>query len=175
MKLTILRNIQLFIFIILVSIYHFYIHNNLEKTFSQTYFDYDNVKRPLLKCRSSENRSRLKCIGMPSGHAETSSVFSFLLYFYKIIPLWVCLLIIFIISLQRIVTHMHTIDQVVVGATLGFIYALLYNKFSFTLGFIIVFTIGLLLTMLSIYKIDRQVYGHIPSWVDDSMYESIKR
>jgi flagellar biosynthesis protein FliR len=70
---------------------------------------------------------------------------------------------------------MHTIDQVVVGATLGFIYALLYNKFSFTLGFIIVFTIGLLLTMLSIYKIDRQVYGHIPSWVDDSMYESIKR
>lgn len=173
MKLTSLRNIQLFTFIILLSMYHFYIHNSLEKIFSQSYFEYDAVKRPLLKCQSSEKSSLLGCIGMPSGHAETSSVFSFLLYFYKIIPLWVCLLIIFIISLQRVVTHRHTVDQIVIGALLGYIYALLYKNFSY--GLIIVFIIGLLLAVLSIYKIDRQISGPIPSWVDESMYESIKK
>jgi hypoxanthine phosphoribosyltransferase len=173
MKLTSLKNIQLFIFIILISMYHFYIHNNLEKIFSQSYFEYDTIKRPLSKCRSSDNSSLLGCIGMPSGHAETSSVFSFLLYFYKIIPLWVCLLIICIVSTQRIISYKHTLTQVIVGATLGFIYAVIYKKF--TLGFIIVLTIGLLLTFLSVYQIDRQVYGPIPSWVDKSMYESIKK
>jgi hypoxanthine phosphoribosyltransferase len=173
MKSTSLQNIQLFIFIILVSIYHFTIHNSLEKIFSQTYFDYNTVKRPLSNCQNTVNCSRLKCIGMPSGHAETVSVFSFLLYFYKIIPLWTCLLIISIICLQRVITHMHTISQVAMGATLGFIYAFIYKKFSY--GFIIVFTIGLLLTVLSIYKIDTQVNGPIPSWVDKSMYESIKK
>lgn len=173
MKLTNLQNIQLFAIIILLASYHFFIHNGLEKIFSQVYFDYDAVKRPLTKCQSGDNSSRLKCIGMPSGHAETAAVFSFLLYFYKIIPLWICLLIIFIISMQRITSNMHTISQVILGATLGFIYAFIYKRVW--CGFIIVFAIGLLLSILSVYKIDRQVYGPIPSWVDKSMYESIKK
>jgi hypothetical protein len=156
MKLTNLQNIQLFAVITLLASYHFLIHNSLEKRFSQTYFDYDDVKRPRLKCQGRENSSRLKCIGMPSGHAETASVFSFLLYFYKIIPLWVCLLIIFMISMQRVITNMHTISQVMVGAILGYIYAVIYKKFAF--GFIIVFTIGLLLSILSIYQIHRYQY-----------------
>lgn len=153
MKLTNLQNIQLFAFIILLSSYHFYIHNSLEKRFSQTYFDYDDVKRPRLKCQGRENSSRLKCIGMPSGHAETAAVFSFLLYFYKIIPLWLCLFIVFMISMQRVITHMHTISQVIMGAILGYIYAALYKRVWY--GFIIVFAIGLLLSVLSIYKIHR--------------------
>jgi hypoxanthine phosphoribosyltransferase len=170
MKLT---TLQILIFILIIAIYHFYMHNGLEKTFSQAYFDYDMIKRPIFGCNNRENCSRLGCIGMPSGHAETSSVFAFLLYFYKIIPLWVCLLVIYIISLQRITSHMHTISQVIVGATLGYIYAAIYKSFSY--GFGIILAIGLLLTLLSIYKIDKQVYGPIPSWVDKSMYDSIKK
>jgi hypoxanthine phosphoribosyltransferase len=173
MKLTNLQNIQLLAVIILLASYHFYIHNNLEKTFSQTYFDYDAVKRPRSKCQGRENKTKLTCIGMPSGHAETSAVFLFLLYFYKFIPLWVCLLTITIICLQRVITHMHTISQVIAGATIGYIYAVIYKNFSY--GFIIVFLIGLLLAILSVYQLDRQVYGPIPSWVDKSMYESIKK
>jgi len=173
MKLISLRNIYLFIFIILLSMYHFHIHNSLEKIFSQSYFEYDTVKRPLLKCQSSEKSSLLGCIGMPSGHAETSAVFSFLLYFYKIIPLWVCLLIICIICAQRVITNKHTISQVIIGAILGFIYAVLYKRVWY--GFIIIVMIGLLLSILSMYKIDREINGPIPSWVDKSMYESIKK
>ncbi len=155
MKLLNLQNTQLFTVIILLGMYHFYIHSRLEKSFSQRYFDYDLVKRPLLKCKGPENSSYLKCIGMPSGHAETASVVSCLLYFNKIIPLWLCLLIISTVSIQRVITDMHSLSQVIVGATLGYIYAFIYKKFTF--GFIIVFTIGLLLSILSVYEIDRKV------------------
>ena len=170
-----LNTIQVLIFIILITTYHYYIHNGLEKIFSQIYLDYDSVKRPLFRCKNRDNNSRLGCIGMPSGHAETSSVFSFLLYFNKIIPLWGCLLIISLISIQRITSHMHTLSQVVLGSILGLLYDSIYKKYSFGYGFIIVLTIGLLLTSLSIYKIDSQVHGPIPNWVDKSMYENIKK
>lgn len=144
-------NFKNIIFIILFTSYHFYIHNGLEKFFSQTNFDYDSVKRPLSSCSDQNNSQRLRCIGMPSGHAETAAVFSFLLYFNKFIPLWVCLLFIYIISIQRITSHMHTLNQVVVGAILGFLYALIYKKFNLSLfSFLIVFSIGLILVLLSI-------------------------
>ena len=143
-----LTDIQILIFIIMVSAYHFYIHNTIEKTFSRAYFDYDTVKRPLFSCDNRENSSRLKCIGMPSGHAETSSVFAFLLYFYKIIPLWLCLLFILVISLQRITSHMHTLGQVIIGAILGYIYANIYDKIPY--GFVIIIAFGILLASLSV-------------------------
>ena len=43
-------NIILLSIIILFSLYHYFIHNGLEKKFIQTYFDYNLVKRPLLNC-----------------------------------------------------------------------------------------------------------------------------
>jgi len=159
--------------IVIFSIYHYFIHNGLEKTFSQTYFNYNLINRPLANCN---NNSSLGCIGMPSGHAESSAVLFFLLYFYKYIPLWVCLLSVSIICIQRITSKMHTISQVIVGSTLGFLYALIYKKFNLSfLGFLVIFSIGFILALLSIFKIDKQVCGQIPSWVDKSMYESIKK
>ena len=86
---------------------------------------------------------------MPSGHAEVVAVFAFLLYFNKIIPLWACLFIIFIISIQRITSNMHTFSQVAIGFTLGLLYAYIYNEFSFGYGLIIVLIIGLLLSILT--------------------------
>ena len=139
---------QILMFIIMVSVYHFYIHNAIEKTFTRAYFDYDTIKRPLFSCNNRDNSSRLKCIGMPSGHAETASVFAFLLYFYKIIPLWSCLLFILVISLQRITSNMHTIGQVIIGTILGFIYANIYDKLPY--GFVIILFFGILLAILSI-------------------------
>ena len=169
-------NILFFSIIILFSLYHYFIHNGLEKTFSQTYFDYNLVKRPLSNCNNNTNTLRLSCIGMPSGHAEVSSIFFFLLYFYKFIPLWFCLLFVIIICIQRITSKMHTLGQVILGSTLGFLYASIYKKFNFSLfGFLIVFSIGFILALLSVFKIDQHVYGPIPSWVNKSMYESIKK
>jgi hypoxanthine phosphoribosyltransferase len=166
-------NIKILLFITLLAVYHSYIHKGLEKTFVQTYFGYNNIKRPLFTCNNKDSSLNLECIGTPSGHAETISVFCFLLYFYKIIPFWVCILFILLVCVERIASHMHTPIQVIVGTVLGLLYALIYKNFYF--GFLIVFFIGLMLVLLSIYKIDSQVYGPIPNWVDKKMYDSIKK
>jgi hypoxanthine phosphoribosyltransferase len=175
MKLN-FKFLQIITIIVLLFGYHFYIHNGLEKTFSQTYFNYSDVRRPLKMCDKEINCTRLFCTGMPSGHAEGFSVLSFLLYFYKLIPLWLCLTIIVITCLQRIITKKHTLNQVIVGTLLGFIYARIYKHFNLSIyAFLLIFTIGFILTLLSVYKIDKEVYGPIPEWVDKDMMSSIKK
>lgn len=170
------NKIFILIIILLLSAYHYLLNNNLEKLFSQTYFDYNNIRRPLKICDKDINCSNLDCTGMPSGHAEGASVLSCLLYFYKFIPLWLCLTIIAVISLQRIIANKHTLNQVIVGSILGLIYATIYKKFNLSIyGFLFVFSIGFILTLLSVYKIDQQVHGPIPSWVDNNMLSSIKK
>jgi membrane-associated phospholipid phosphatase len=174
MKFTGLQNINttIIFFITLLTLYHYYIHNVLEKMFSQTYFDYYKVRRPLFRFNNKDNSLRLSCIGMPSGHAETISVFCFLLYFYKIIPLLVCILFIFVICIQRITSNMHTPIQVITGTILGLLYALIYKNFSY--GFLIVFFIGLILFLLSVYKNDDELNKLIPDWIDRKMHNNIE-
>jgi hypoxanthine phosphoribosyltransferase len=168
--------INIIFIIILISIYHYFINNGLEKIFTQTFFNYFYVKRPLPLCNKELNFNRLFCIGMPSGHSETFSVFSFLLYFYKFIPFWLCLIIILLISIQRVFSKMHTIYQVIIGCFLGFIYSIIYKKFNLSIiGFLIVFLIGFTFALLSMLKIDALVNGYIPYWVDKNMIENIKK
>lgn len=179
MKISIKKtNILIICIIVIFSIYHFFIHNGVEKIFFQSYFNYDDVKRPLLKCNNKMNRPSLYCIGMPSGHAETTSVFFFLLYFYKLLPLWITLILITLFCLQRLITNMHTISQVIVGSMLGLMYALIYKSLNLSfVSFLIVFTIGFILILFTIVKIDKKVYGPIPDWVDKSkqQLESIRK
>jgi membrane-associated phospholipid phosphatase len=150
------NKIFILIIILLLTVYHFVLHNNIEKIFSQTYFDYNDIRRPLNICDKKSNKSKLSCIGMPSGHAEGFSVLFFLLYFYNFIPLWLCLIIIVAISLQRITTNMHTLNQVIVGSLLGLIYATIYKYFKLSIyGFLIVLSIGFILALLSMIKLNK--------------------
>lgn len=64
--------------------------------------------------------------GMPSGHAETAAVLSYLLYKKGFINGWVCAAIITLVGLQRIVYSKHTLLQVVIGTCLGLLYGQLY-------------------------------------------------
>ena len=142
-------NIQILIIIVLLSIYHYYIHNNIEKRFSQLYLTDDITIRPSLNCGLNKNVKRFNCAGMPSGHTEFITILFTLLYFNKIITLWVAVLFIIIVSLQRIVSHRHTTIQVLIGIIFGYFYASLYNYFNLSIiGFIIVLFIGLLLHIL---------------------------
>ena len=176
MKLNNKTSLYFICAVFLILMYHYHVHNGLEKLFSQTYFNYHDVKRPSSICNKSFNYSRLSCVGMPSGHAETSSVLCFILYFYKIIPLWLCLVVIFVVSLQRITSNVHTVSQVLIGALLGLLYATIYKKFNLSIySFIVVFFIGFLITLINIYKIDRNINGPIPSWVDKKMLPLIKK
>lgn len=65
--------------------------------------------------------------GMPSGHAETFTVLSYLLYKKGIINGWVCASIITLVGIQRIVYNRHTLLQVIIGTCLGLLYGHLYS------------------------------------------------
>ena len=153
--------------VILICLYHISIQNGLEKIFSETYFNYEEVNRPLPICSTCLNGQPLRCIGMPSGHAETITIFSSLLYLYDFIPLWLCLILIIGFSGQRITSNMHTLPQVLAGISFGYVYALIYQYFNFSAySFLIVLSIGLILALLCIYKLDKEIHGPIPNWVD---------
>ena len=151
MKLN--KNYNIISLIIIVSLYHYCIQNKLEKKCSKYYFNYEEVKRPLPKCSSYLSDKPLKCIGMPSGHAETITILSSLLYLYDFIPLWICLILILIFSGQRITSDMHTLSQVLAGIFLGYSYAKLYHYFNFSVySVFIVFSISTILSLLCVYK-----------------------
>jgi hypoxanthine phosphoribosyltransferase len=167
------KDIIIWILVFIIFLYHFCILNGLEKNFNQMYFSYDDVKRPLDKCKNDENKS-LACIGMPSGHAEIITIMSLLLYHYKYINQWICVVFIIIGSLQRIVTNMHTFPQIIMGIILGTFYSMIYIYFDLSIwAFLIVLGIGFILLNLIFYKIDKEVKGQIPDWVDKNMYADI--
>jgi membrane-associated phospholipid phosphatase len=138
------------IFLLIVVLYHYYIQNTIEKQFCLEYFDYNNVKRPL----SGNIMTSYGDLGMPSGHAESATIMFLLLYFYGYISLPVSIILIFIISLQRVLTQSHTIAQVIAGTILGVIYSYIYKSYNLSiLSFLIVLLISILLTALLYYKV----------------------
>ena len=65
--------------------------------------------------------------GMPSGHAESLTVLSYLLYKKGLINGWVSASIITLVGIQRIVYNRHTLLQVIAGTLLGLLYGHLYS------------------------------------------------
>ena len=161
--------------ILVIFLYHFYIQNGLEKIFCETFFKYNDVKRPLNTC-NNQFSSGVNCIGMPSGHAECSTILFGLLYFNKFISFYIFAVLVFFISIQRIISNMHTVSQVITGIALGLFYLQIYFYFTISLSsFVIILFIGLLLSMLTIYKIDYIVHKPIPQWVSTDMIPSIRK
>lgn len=116
---------------------------NLNEKRCKRFFNTNLIKRPLNKCLYNNT---INCIGMPSGHSETITIFGYILYFYKIIPLWICLFIIFIISFQRVISNKHTVIQVILGIIIGYLYANIYIQMNFSIySFFIVLYIGFIL------------------------------
>ena len=140
-------------FLLIVVQYHRWIQDDVENLFSLQYFGYNNVKRPL-----SGNIMFSTCdLGMPSGHAEAGTIMFLLLYFYEYISLPVSIILIFIVSLQRVVKERHTIAQVIAGTMCGIIYSYIYKSYNLSIfSFLIVLSITLLLTALIYYKINNK-------------------
>jgi hypoxanthine phosphoribosyltransferase len=69
---------------------------------------------------------------------------------------------------------MHTFRQVGFGILLGALYVAIYSILHLSLSsFLIVGGIGLLLAILTVYKLDQKINGPIPPWVDAAMIPSI--
>jgi hypoxanthine phosphoribosyltransferase len=170
------KNLNIIIIVILICLYHYLFQNGIEKLFLDTYLNYFVIKRPLERCIDNTNGHNLNCIGMPSGHAETITIFSLLLYFYKIIPLWLCILLIICVSMQRVIFKFHTTFQVIIGIFMGILYTCLYKYFNLSfISFLIVFLFGFILALFIIYNINKKVYEPIPNWVSKEMYNSINK
>lgn len=160
-------------YLIFIIIYHIIIHNNLEKMFLSAFFNYDDIKRPLNKCNNNFLEP-LSCYGMPSGHAELITILASLLYKNNIISLEIAILLIIIISSQRVISNMHTVKQVCAGIILGLIYGKIYNSSKYSYIIIIVF--GLLMANFTIMKLDSKMKtDKIPDWVSKEMYLSIEK
>jgi hypoxanthine phosphoribosyltransferase len=170
-----INNYFFLVCICIICVYHFCIQNGLEKIFFQTYFNFNDIKRPSESCNNLHYEA-LNCVGMPSGHAETATIIFVLLYLYKYIPLSISLLFIVLFSIQRIISNRHTILQVILGIFFGFIYSQIYylNNLSW-ISFISVFLIGFILNYICIYKLDKIVNQPIPKWVDPIMFPNIEK
>ena len=141
------------IFLLIVVLYHYNIHNNIEKRFFLEYFGYNNIKRPL----SGNIMFSSRDLGMPSGHAESATIMFLLLYFFGYISLPVSIILIFLVSLQRVLAQRHSIAQVTVGTILGLIYSYIYKSYNFSIfSFLIVISITFLLTALIYYKVNNK-------------------
>ena len=176
MKLNnMLHTFTIFITIVIICLYHYYIQSRLEKIFSQTYFTYDDIKRPSKKCNANGSQN-LSCIGVPSSHVESITILAFLLYKYNFIPLWVSIVSIVGVSLQKIINNKHTVFQVCIGSIIGFIYAHIYLFCNLSIyAVVFVVGLGLFLVVLSLCKIDSFVHSPIPAWVDTSMIPIIRK
>jgi len=163
-----IKNKYYLIFVIaIVCLYHYQIQNSLEKMFSYSYFNYDDIKRPSVACANDLKekiiniitKTHRNCVGMPSGHAETITILSSLLHFYEFIPLWLCILLIFCVSIQRIISNMHTFIQVITGIIIGYIYFNIYTFYNLSVySILIVLCIGFIIALLIIYKLDLQLH-----------------
>jgi len=167
------KNIIILIIILLV---HFILINGMEKTIFYLYIPNNElVLRPNNDCKSNLI-NKISCIGLPSGHAEFITILSFILYNYKIISLPIALLLIIIISVQRIIAVRHTLKQVLIGILFGCIYGWIYKQTDLSIKsilFILILTI--VLCVIILFKLNKNINEQIPSWVDSSMYKSIDK
>ena len=175
MKLVDKKNAYIFFIIAIIILYDHIILNGLEKMCFNAFFDYKLIKRPSLRCEKIENET-LKCVGMPSGHAQSITIFALLLYYYGYISFNTSALLIIFVSLQRVFSTAHTILQVITGIIFGLLYTYIYisNHLSYKcLFYILGITFVLIFTIT--YKIEIELYKPIPKWVDNSMISSIEK
>jgi len=136
--------------IILIGLYHYIVLNPLEKNIFK--HEFYNDKRPKIECKNDDS---YKCYGMPSGHTETATVVSLLLWYKKYISIYFVFIIIFLTMLQRLLSKMHSLKQVFAGLIIGSIYSAIYIKLDNTL-YIILF----MLFLIFIYNLILKNINH---------------
>jgi adenine/guanine phosphoribosyltransferase-like PRPP-binding protein len=166
-----------FICIIFILFAHLGLLNKLEKSFINILFD-DNslINRPLNKCKNS-NDFNIYCLGMPSGHTEVATIISLLLIHYDLLDLPVGILTIIVVGLQRLVSNMHNIQQVLFGLIFGLAYTYFYIKTNCSIKSILIISglILFLILILTLYVDNIIQNDKIPDWVDKKLYPIIEK
>ena len=164
-------------YIVFIIYAHATFLNKSEKVVMNILFGNNRIiNRPLEKCQNPDDFT-ISCIGMPSGHTEVATIVSLLLNHYDLLPLPMAIVTIFVVGLQRIVSKMHSLEQVFAGLLLGLLYTYIYiiNDVSLKSILILIGLILFILLILTLY-VDNIIQNEkIPDWVDKKMYDMIER
>lgn len=154
-----------------VASLHFTVTNRFEKLLVQEIFGPQEwTLRPRGECASSARPNTVECQGMPSGHCETAALLATLgcvsgLFPFPF-PVYAGLLIVVVVALQRVLSSMHTVPQVLVGSLLGLLYGLLYHKTSLLVSLCV--PIVLVVTTVALIT-RRHERSAVPDWVPSEM------
>ena len=131
-----------YVVIVILLVFHYFITNVLEKIFVDQYIT--TSKRP-----DSINENHTCSLGMPSGHVETTTILCAFLVHNNIISIKTSLVIIFIMTLQRIMSKRHTVSQTIFGFLTGLIYSYIYTQTDFSwISLLILLIVNLILLVL---------------------------
>jgi hypoxanthine phosphoribosyltransferase len=160
-----MKSNNIFLLLVLfIGIYHYIICNPLEKNiFRYTFY---NDRRPKIECKNDDS---FRCYGMPSGHTETATVVSLLLLSKKYISIYFAITIIFLTMLQRLLSKMHSLQQVFAGLIIGTIYSAIYIKLNnplYILLFIFLLTLFYIIALIKI--IDNKIIEY-PEWINKDL------
>jgi len=166
-----------FICIVFILFAHLGLLNKFEKSFMNILF-HDNllINRPLNQCKNS-NDFNIFCLGMPSGHTEVITIISLLLTHYELLDLPIGILSIIVVGLQRLVSNMHNIQQVLVGLLFGFAYTHFYIKTDSSIKSMLIISGAILFLILILtLHVDNIIQNDkIPDWVDKKLYPIIEK
>ena len=162
--------------IVWVTLIHMALVNPMEKLFTQAMFD-ASFRRPKKECSSCNT---LSCLGMPSGHTETTSVCTSMLFFSGILSMPWAVAIVVAMAIQRVATKMHTINQVIMGGLLGFVYASVYATLLAQhthAGVVVLVSLmfPIALIVCTTLYVSAKTYANVPSWVDPQLYPLIEK
>lgn len=161
-------------FIIILGLLHYCFLNGLEKILFQLFTKPNEIiLRPENDCKTIKNVPT-KCLGMPSGHAEITTIICYILYKYNYISLPILIIIIISMCLQRIITKRHTALQTIVGVIFGLIYSNIYLCVGISYKTVLL-AVLFIFTFINIImlKMDYILSQKVPDWVDKSMMKSI--
>lgn len=166
-----------FIFVLfLLIILHYCFTNGLEKIIFKILSKHDSlILRPQENCKNLK-MTPVKCLGMPSGHTEITTIICFILYKYNYISLPVLIIIISLMCLQRIFAKKHTFLQTLIGIIFGLFYSQIYlcigiSYETILLALLFIFTYVNIIML----KMNDLLYQKIPEWVSINMIKSINK
>jgi hypoxanthine phosphoribosyltransferase len=169
-----IQNIYYLVLIIYLTLIISQVINPTLKYLMNELWGYSFCKRPLYSCHDSE--PVLRCLGFPSGHAQTVTVIALTIFALKLISFPVAIIIIFVVSLQRIVYNMHTVGQVIAGIVTGLIYFSIYRSYHFNpIVFLLPLLNWVIILIILLLIVERKLAEPIPEWVDSSMLSIIEK
>ena len=154
--------------IITIVLYSHFLLNPLLKLLSNEYLGYENCRRPYISCN---NNQTLRCLGLPSGHAQSITTICLILYFYDLVSLTMIIIMILLVSIHRVTTNAHSFVQVWAGILVGCISAVLLIASKLSYKAVLANIMILFLCIIGIiFKLDTKLNSPVPGWVSDKHF-----